>query len=56
MFGMNFTTWRARPEVVDAHDPAELDAVAAGLGRVATAPEDAAPITWRMRQIAIGAL
>jgi trans-aconitate 2-methyltransferase len=55
MFGMNFTTWRARPEVVDAHDPAELDAVAAGLGRVATAPEDAAPITWRMRQIAIGA-
>jgi trans-aconitate 2-methyltransferase len=55
MFGMNFTTWRARPEVVDAHDPAELDAIAAGLGRVATAPEDAAPITWRMRQIAIGA-
>jgi trans-aconitate 2-methyltransferase len=54
MFGMNFTTWRVRPEVVDAHDPAELDAVAAGLGRVATAPEDAAPITWRMRQIAIG--
>ncbi len=55
MFGMNFTTWRARPEVVDAHDPAELDAIAAGLGRVATAPEDAVPITWRMRQIAIGA-
>jgi trans-aconitate 2-methyltransferase len=55
MFGMNFTTWRARPEVVDAHDPAELDAIAAGRGRVATAPEDAVPITWRMRQIAIGA-
>jgi trans-aconitate 2-methyltransferase len=55
MFGMNFTTWRERPEVVEAHDGAELDAIATGLGRVATAPEDAAPITWRMRQIAIGA-
>jgi SAM-dependent methyltransferase len=55
MFGMNFATWRVRPEVVDAHGAAELDAIAAGLGRVATAPEDAAPITWRMRQIAIGA-
>jgi SAM-dependent methyltransferase len=54
MFGMNFTVWRERPEVTEAHDPAELDAVARGLGRVATAPEDAAPITWRMRQIALG--
>jgi trans-aconitate 2-methyltransferase len=55
MFGMNFASWRERPEVVAAHDEAELGAIAAGLGRVATAPEDAAPITWRMRQIAIGA-
>jgi len=54
MFGMNFATWRERPEVVDARTPEELDAIAAGLGRVATAPEDAAPITWRMRQIVLG--
>jgi SAM-dependent methyltransferase len=55
MFGMNFGTWRERPEVTAKHDPAELDAVAAGLGRVATAPEDAAPITWRMRQLVLTA-
>jgi trans-aconitate 2-methyltransferase len=53
MFGMNFTTWRERPEVTDAHAPEELDTIAKGLGRVATAPEDAAPITWRMRQIVL---
>lgn len=54
MFGMNFGTWRDRPEVTEANDAAELDAIAAGLGRVATAPEDAAPITWQMRQIVLG--
>jgi SAM-dependent methyltransferase len=54
MFGMNFTTWRERPEVTDANAPEELDTIAKGLGRVATAPEDAAPITWRMRQIVLG--
>ena len=54
MFGMNFKTWGERPEVTDAHEPEELDAIAKGLGRVATAPEDAAPITWRMRQIVLG--
>jgi trans-aconitate 2-methyltransferase len=55
MFGMNFSTWRERPEVIEAHEAAELDSIAAGLGRVATAPEDAAPITWQMRQIVLGA-
>jgi trans-aconitate 2-methyltransferase len=54
MFGMNFATWRERPEMTGAHEPEELDAIAAGLGRVATAPESAAPITWRMRQIVLG--
>lgn len=54
MFGMNFTVWRERPEITEAHSPEELDAIAKGLGRVATAPEDAAPITWRMRQIVLG--
>jgi trans-aconitate 2-methyltransferase len=54
MFGMNFSVWRERPEVTEAHGPEELDAIAKGLGRVATAPEDAAPITWRMRQIVLG--
>jgi SAM-dependent methyltransferase len=53
MFGMNFATWRERPEVTAAHEPAELDSVAKGLGRVATAPEDAVPITWQMRQIVL---
>jgi trans-aconitate 2-methyltransferase len=54
MFGMNFSVWRERPEVTEAHSPEELDAIAKGLGRVATAPEDAAPISWRMRQIVLG--
>ena len=54
MFGMNFSVWRERPEVTESHSPEELDAIAKGLGRVATAPEDAAPITWRMRQIVLG--
>jgi trans-aconitate 2-methyltransferase len=53
MFGMNFGTWRERPEVTAAHTAEELDAISRGLGRVATAPEDAAPITWRMRQIVL---
>jgi trans-aconitate 2-methyltransferase len=55
MFGMNFATWRERPEVTGAHDPEELDTIATGLGRVATAPEDSLPITWRTRQIALAA-
>ncbi len=53
MFGMNFSAWRERPEVTAAHDAAELDSIAKGLGRVATAPEDSRPITWRMRQIVL---
>jgi trans-aconitate 2-methyltransferase len=55
MFGMNFATWRDRPEVTGAHDAEELGQIATGLGRVATAPEDSAPITWQMRQIVLGA-
>jgi trans-aconitate 2-methyltransferase len=55
MFGMNFASWRERPEVAAAHDEAELDSIAKGLGRVATAPEDSQPITWRMRQIVLAA-
>ncbi len=53
MFGMNFGTWRDRRDVVEAHETEELDAIAKGLGRVATAPEDATPITWGMRQIVL---
>ncbi|OJU84847.1 MAG: hypothetical protein BGO11_08590 [Solirubrobacterales bacterium 70-9] len=53
MFGMNFGTWRDRREVVEGHETSELDAIAKGLGRVATAPEDSAPITWGMRQIVL---
>lgn len=53
MFGMNFGTWRDRREVVETHESEELDAIAKGLGRVATAPEDSAPITWGMRQIVL---
>jgi SAM-dependent methyltransferase len=53
MFGMNFGTWRDRREVVERHETEELDAIAEGLGRVATAPEDSAPIIWGMRQIVL---
>jgi trans-aconitate 2-methyltransferase len=53
MFGMNFGTWRDRREVVEAHETEELDVIAKGLGRVATAPEDSTPITWGMRQIVL---
>jgi SAM-dependent methyltransferase len=53
MFGMNFGTWRDRREVVERHETAELDSIAKGLGRVATAPEDSLPITWGMRQIVL---
>jgi trans-aconitate 2-methyltransferase len=53
MFGMNFGTWRDRREVVEKHETAELDSIAKGLGRVATAPEDATPITWGMRQLVL---
>jgi trans-aconitate 2-methyltransferase len=53
MFGMNFGTWRDRDEVLAAHDAEELSGIAKGLGRVATAPEDAMPITWAMRQIVL---
>ncbi|HXF30140.1 MAG TPA: class I SAM-dependent methyltransferase [Solirubrobacterales bacterium] len=53
MFGMNFGTWRDRREVVEAHETSELDGVAKGLGRVATAPEDSAPIIWGMRQLVL---
>ncbi|HTR75969.1 MAG TPA: class I SAM-dependent methyltransferase [Solirubrobacterales bacterium] len=54
MFGMNFGTWRDRPEVLAAHEHEELSAVATGLGRVATAPEDSAPIVWQVREIVLG--
>ena len=50
---MNFGAWRDRREVVEAHEATELDSIAKGLGRVATAPEDATPITWGMRQIVL---
>lgn len=53
MFGMNLGTWRDRPEITASHDREELDHVATGLGRVAIAPEDSAPITWQMRQIVL---
>jgi SAM-dependent methyltransferase len=53
MFAMNLATWRGRPEVTEAHDAAELDALAAALERVATSGEESPPITWRMRQIVL---
>jgi SAM-dependent methyltransferase len=53
MFAMNLETWRGRPEVTDAHDTDELDALAADLGRIAEGAGEAVPITWRMRQIVL---
>ena len=53
MFGMNFGTWRDRPRWSRRTTPRSSNAIAKGLGRVATAPEDSAPITWGMRQIVL---
>ncbi len=53
MFAMNLETWRGRPEVTASHEPAELDAIAAGLERIATGTEESAPITWRLRQLVL---
>jgi SAM-dependent methyltransferase len=55
MFAMNLGTWRGRPEVTDAHGTEELDQLAAALERIATGTEPAAPITWRMRHLVLGA-
>ena len=54
MFAMNFETWRDRPEVTEAHEPEELNALAAALERIATGAESA-PITWRLRQLVLTA-
>ena len=53
MFAMNLETWRDRPEVAVAHDPDELNALAAALERIATGAEPGAPITWRLRHLAL---
>src|SRR6266581_4568051 len=37
------------------HEATELDVITKSLGRVATAPEDSAPISWGMRQIVLAA-
>jgi trans-aconitate 2-methyltransferase len=52
MFAMNLETWRDRPEVTAAHEPAELNALAASLERIAQGG-DSAPITWRLRHLVL---
>jgi trans-aconitate 2-methyltransferase len=54
MFAMNLETWRDRPEVTEAHEPEELNALAAALERIATGAESA-PITWRLRHLVLTA-
>ena len=54
MFAMNLETWRDRPEVTAAHEPEELNALAAALERIAQG-EVAATITWRLRQLVLTA-
>ncbi|HVX32761.1 MAG TPA: class I SAM-dependent methyltransferase [Solirubrobacterales bacterium] len=55
MFAMNLETWRDRPAVTDAHEPAELRALAASLERIAQAEAPAPPITWRLRHLVLTA-
>jgi trans-aconitate 2-methyltransferase len=52
MFAMNLETWRDRPEVTASHEPEELNALAAGLERIAQG-EVEATITWRLRQLVL---
>ncbi|HEY2055952.1 MAG TPA: class I SAM-dependent methyltransferase [Solirubrobacterales bacterium] len=52
MFVMNFETWRDRPEVTAAHEPAELNALAASLERIAQG-EAEATITWHLRHLVL---
>jgi trans-aconitate 2-methyltransferase len=54
MFAMNFETWRGRPEVTASHEPEELQALAAGLERIAQG-EAKATITWRLRHLVLTA-
>jgi trans-aconitate 2-methyltransferase len=54
MFAMNLETWRDRPEVTEAHEREELNALAAALERIATGAE-VAPITWRLRHLVLTA-
>jgi trans-aconitate 2-methyltransferase len=54
MFAMNLETWRDRPEVTESHDEAELNALAAGLERVAQG-ETEATITWHLRHLVLTA-
>jgi SAM-dependent methyltransferase len=54
MFAMNLETWRDRPEVTASHDAEELNALAAGLERLAQGDVEAT-ITWRLRQLVLTA-
>jgi SAM-dependent methyltransferase len=55
MFAMNLETWRDRPEVAAAHEPAELNAIAASLERLAQGEAPAPPLTWRLRHLVLTA-
>jgi trans-aconitate 2-methyltransferase len=51
MYGLNLTTWRDDPYVVDAYEPVAVDDLAAGLDALcrSTATDE---ITWGLRQVA----
>jgi len=51
-FAMNLETWRDRPEVTASHDAVELNALAAGLERLAQGEVEAS-ITWSLRQLVL---
>lgn len=55
MFAMNLETWCGRPEVTASHDAEELNALAASLERIAQGEAEVPPITWRLRQLVLGA-
>jgi trans-aconitate 2-methyltransferase len=54
-FAMNLEAWRGRPEVTGSHDPEELNALAAGLERIAQGETETQPPIWRLRQLVLGA-
>jgi trans-aconitate 2-methyltransferase len=54
MFAMNLETWRDRPEVTASRPAEELNAMAAGLERIAQG-EAEATITWRLRHLVLTA-
>ena len=55
MYGMNLTTWRGRALGLGLASAADLDRVAAGLGRLVDGQGGQRPVRWVLRQLAVPA-